>query len=51
MVVEPDEGFDTGNVISWLEANVMIGLTDAEYGSALRETLERILGCVEDAEE
>ena len=48
VVVEPDEGFDTGNVISWLEANVMIGLTDPEYGPALRETLERILGCGDD---
>ncbi len=45
VVVEPDEGFDTGNVISWLEANVMIGLGDAEYGEALRESLERILRC------
>jgi len=44
VVVEPDEGFDTGNVLSWLEANVLIGLQDAEYGQALRASLTRILG-------
>jgi len=45
VVVEPDEGFDTGNVLSWLEANIRLGLEDAEYGEALRESLERVLGC------
>jgi len=45
VVVEPDEGFDTGNVLSWLEANVLLGLESPEYGSALREGLERILKC------
>ncbi|MGB4593279.1 MAG: UTP--glucose-1-phosphate uridylyltransferase GalU [Coriobacteriia bacterium] len=38
------DGFDTGNVLSWLEANVEIALESAEYGAALRESLERILG-------
>jgi len=45
VVVAPDEGFDTGNVLSWLEANVLIGLEDAEYGDSLRRSLTRILGC------
>ena len=45
VVVDPEEGFDTGNVLSWLEANVMLGLSDAEYGEGLRASLERILGC------
>ncbi|MCE5190677.1 MAG: UTP--glucose-1-phosphate uridylyltransferase, partial [Actinomycetia bacterium] len=38
------EGYDTGNVLSWLEANVAMGLRSAEYGPALRESLERMLG-------
>jgi len=38
------DGFDTGNVLSWLEANVAIALETEEYGSALRESLKKILG-------
>ncbi len=37
-------GYDTGNVLSWLEANVTIALETEEYGPALRESLKRILG-------
>lgn len=43
VVVDPTEGFDTGNVLSWLEANVMLALESQEYGSALRESLEGML--------
>lgn len=38
------EGYDTGNVLSWLEANVAIALDTEEYGVQLRESLERLLG-------
>jgi len=37
-------GYDTGNVLSWLEANVAIALDTEEYGAQLRESLERLLG-------
>jgi len=50
VVVEPDEGFDTGNVLSWLEANVLLGLESKEYGAALRGSLERILACPSEGE-
>ena len=43
VVVEPDEGYDTGNVLSWLEANVALALETDEYGPALRESLVKIL--------
>lgn len=37
-------GYDTGNVLSWLEANIELTLQTEEYGPSLREVLERILG-------
>ncbi|MCE5190761.1 MAG: UTP--glucose-1-phosphate uridylyltransferase GalU [Actinomycetia bacterium] len=37
-------GYDTGNVLSWLETNVTLALQSQEYGPALREALERMLG-------
>lgn len=37
-------GYDTGNVLSWLEANIALALETEEYGSQLREGLERMLG-------
>lgn len=43
VVVDPTEGYDTGNVLSWLEANVALALETGEYGSELRAALERIL--------
>ncbi len=43
VVVDPTEGFDTGNVLSWLEANVALALEAQEYGSDLRAGLERLL--------
>lgn len=42
VVVTPDEGYDTGTVQSWLEANVALALKDEEYGPALRESLLRL---------
>lgn len=44
VVVDPTEGYDTGNVLSWLEANVALALESPEYGSDLRAGLERLLG-------
>lgn len=43
VVIDPTEGFDTGNVLSWLEANISIALESAEYGPALRDNLQRLL--------
>jgi UTP--glucose-1-phosphate uridylyltransferase len=42
-VVDTDPGFDTGNVLSWLEANVALTLLSSEHGPALRDSLERML--------
>jgi UTP--glucose-1-phosphate uridylyltransferase len=42
-VIEEDPGYDTGNVLAWLEANIEIALASHEHGPALRASLERIL--------
>ena len=42
VVIDPDEGFDTGTVLSWLEANIKLALGTEEYGPALRESILRI---------
>jgi len=39
VVIEPDEGYDTGNVLSWLEANIALALQSEAFGEALRERL------------
>ncbi|MDZ4168061.1 MAG: UTP--glucose-1-phosphate uridylyltransferase GalU [Coriobacteriia bacterium] len=44
VVVDPAEGFDTGNVLSWLEANVALALNSPEYGPELRGRLDGLLG-------
>jgi UTP--glucose-1-phosphate uridylyltransferase len=44
VVIDPADGYDTGNVLAWLEANVALGLEDPRYGDALRESLQRVLG-------
>ncbi len=41
-VVEPDPGYDTGNVLSWLEANVAIALQTPEFADPLRASLGRL---------
>ncbi len=43
VVIEPEDGYDTGNILSWLEANVALALESTEYGEALRENLTKIL--------
>jgi UTP--glucose-1-phosphate uridylyltransferase len=42
VVIEPDEGFDTGNVLAWLEVNIRLAL-QSKYGPALRESLTTLL--------
>jgi UTP--glucose-1-phosphate uridylyltransferase len=42
-VVDTHPGFDTGNILAWLEANVTLALASSEHGPALRASLERIL--------
>ncbi len=37
-------GFDTGNVQSWLEANVALALETEEFAEGLRENLRKMLG-------
>ena len=41
--MDVDPGFDTGNVLAWLEANVQLGLASTQLGPALRRSLERLL--------
>jgi UTP--glucose-1-phosphate uridylyltransferase len=43
VVIEPGEGYDTGTVLSWLEANVQLALESDEYGDDVRASLERLL--------
>jgi len=37
--IEPNSGFDTGNVLSWLEANITLALRDERYADELRALL------------
>lgn len=39
VVIAPGEGYDTGNVLSWLEANIALALESDAYGPALRQSL------------
>ncbi len=43
-VVMDCEGYDTGNVLSWLEANIALALKTQEFGEDLRASLKRLLG-------
>ena len=43
VVIDPREGFDTGTVLSWLEANVSLALASDEYGADVRASLTRLL--------
>jgi UTP--glucose-1-phosphate uridylyltransferase len=43
VVVAPEEGYDTGNVLAWLEANVALALQRDDYGPAFRESLVQLL--------
>jgi len=37
-------GYDTGNILSWIETNVAFALESEEYGAQLRESLTKMLG-------
>ncbi len=37
-------GYDTGNILSWLEANIALALENEEFKEPLREGLLRLLG-------
>jgi len=41
IVMEPTDGYDTGNVLAWLEANVALALRHDEYGPALQGWLQK----------
>ena len=43
-VTMTSDGYDTGNVQSWLEANVALALQSEEMGPALRESLREMCG-------
>lgn len=43
VVVDSAEGFDTGTVRSWIEANVALALRDPDLGGALRDDLNEML--------
>ena len=43
LVIDPDEGFDTGTPLSWLESNVRIALRDPKLGPALAKSLPALL--------
>ena len=38
-VIDPAEGFDTGTVATWLEANVALAMRDPKLAAHLRETV------------
>jgi UTP--glucose-1-phosphate uridylyltransferase len=50
-VIEEDPGFDTGNILAWLEANVTMALSSEEHGAALRSALDRIMKAGGDREQ
>jgi len=41
--IAPNSGFDTGNVLSWLETNITLGLRDDRYADELRELLATLM--------
>ena len=42
-VIDPSDGYDTGTIPNYIAANVLMGLNDERYASALREALANIL--------
>ena len=38
-VIDPEEGFDTGTVDSWLEANIKLAMRNEKYAAYLRKTV------------
>ncbi|MCL2503558.1 MAG: UTP--glucose-1-phosphate uridylyltransferase GalU [Coriobacteriia bacterium] len=48
VVIDPAEGHDTGNVLSWLEANIALALASEEYGDQLQASLKRLVAELPD---
>jgi len=44
VIMDPADGYDTGNVLAWMEANVALALKTPAYGPQLRENLLELLG-------
>jgi len=42
VVVDSDDGHDTGNMIGWLEANLKLGLSDERYGDSIRTLIDTL---------
>lgn len=40
-VVDPEQGFDTGTVETWLDANIALALRDPRFSSSVRESIEK----------
>lgn len=40
--VDPSEGFDTGNVMAWLETNLAVGMKDERYGDTVKDMVKRL---------
>lgn len=43
VIIPADAGFDTGNVLSWLQANISIALKDERFGSQVRAMLGELI--------
>ncbi|HEY3316889.1 MAG TPA: UTP--glucose-1-phosphate uridylyltransferase GalU [Coriobacteriia bacterium] len=43
-VVMDDAGYDTGNILSWLEANLALAMDYDDLGPQLRDVMRRLLG-------
>lgn len=44
VVIPERSGFDTGNVLAWLEANITLALRDGRYSDEVRSLLKTITG-------
>lgn len=44
LVVDPADGYDTGTVESWLDANIALALKSDTYCAAVRDSIQRHLG-------
>ncbi|MCL2492198.1 MAG: UTP--glucose-1-phosphate uridylyltransferase GalU [Coriobacteriia bacterium] len=42
VVIDPKDGFDTGNMIGWLETNLTLGLRDERYRDAIRALIDTL---------
>ncbi|MCL2818568.1 MAG: UTP--glucose-1-phosphate uridylyltransferase GalU [Actinomycetia bacterium] len=42
VVIDPRDGFDTGNMIGWLETNLALGLRDERYKDQIRSLIDSL---------